>query len=75
MTFKHRIYLVFSLLILLGSKPALAQQSTSATPIREEIVVTARRREENLQDLPLSIVAMGADAMQSEGIFNSSEAG
>jgi outer membrane receptor protein involved in Fe transport len=36
----------------------------------EEVVVTARRREENLQDLPLSIQAITADAMQAQGIYN-----
>jgi iron complex outermembrane receptor protein len=36
----------------------------------EEVVVTARRREENLQDLPLSIAAISADAMQAQGIYS-----
>ena len=33
-------------------------------------MVTARRREENLEELPLSIQAISADAMQAQGIYN-----
>jgi outer membrane receptor protein involved in Fe transport len=33
------------------------------------VVVTARRREENLQDIPLSIQAISAEAMQVQGIY------
>jgi iron complex outermembrane receptor protein len=36
----------------------------------EEIVVTARRREETLADLPLSVASISADAMQAQGIYN-----
>jgi iron complex outermembrane receptor protein len=52
------------------SGEAVAQQSASARAMLEEVVVTARRREENLQDLPLSIQAITADAMQAQGIYN-----
>ncbi len=61
---------VFSGAMLLASGQAAAQQSASAQAFMEEIVVTARRREENLQDLPLSIQAISADGMQAQGIYN-----
>jgi outer membrane receptor protein involved in Fe transport len=35
----------------------------------EEVVVTARRREESLQDLPLSVAAITADTMQAQGVY------
>jgi len=35
----------------------------------EEVVVTARRREESLQDMPLSVWAITADSMRAQGIF------
>jgi len=41
----------------------------------EEIVVTARRREEILSDLPLSVAALNADAMQAQGIYNIDQIG
>ena len=43
----------------------LAQQPESAP---DEIVVTARKREESLQDVPLSVVALTADQLQSRGL-------
>ena len=54
----------------------LAQaQSPSGTraPFLEEIVVTARKREESLQDAPLSIQAFSAQQIEVRGIQNLSE--
>jgi iron complex outermembrane receptor protein len=50
-------------------------QSASAQALLEEVVVTARRREESLQDLPLSIAALSADAMQAQGIMSIDQVG
>ena len=52
-----------------------AQEQGAAAGMLEEIVVTARRREESLQDLPLSIAAITADAMQAQGIYNIQQVG
>ncbi len=54
---------------LLFSSGQVAAQTASAQAMLEEIVVTARRREENLQDMPLSIAAMTGDAMEAQGIY------
>ena len=56
--------------LLLGPAQVAAQQSASAQAMLEEIVVTARRREESLQTLPLSVAAITADAMQAQGVYN-----
>ena len=48
----------------------VAAQSTSASIMLEEITVTARRREENLQDMPLSISAYTDEQMQVQGIYS-----
>ena len=48
-------------LLLAGTNVALAQQ-TSAGGL-EEIVVTARKREENLQTVPISIQALGEERL------------
>lgn len=42
--------------------PALAQAAL------EEVVVTARKREESLQDVPISINALGGDKLEEAGI-------
>ena len=47
----------------------VAAQTASAQAMLEEVVVTARRREESLQDLPLSVAAITADTMQAQGII------
>jgi iron complex outermembrane receptor protein len=39
----------------------------------EEIVVTARKREESLQEVPISITAFGADQIQSMGLTNNND--
>ncbi|MBL0923789.1 MAG: TonB-dependent receptor [Sphingomonadaceae bacterium] len=51
------------------SVPALAQEAedTGSGGI-EEIVVTAERRETNLQDTPLAVTALTADALQASGV-------
>jgi len=56
--------------LILPTKSQAQAQSASAAAMLEEIVVTARRREESLQDLPLSVAAISADAMQAQGIYD-----
>jgi len=53
----------------------LTAQEPAAVAVLEEIVVTARRREENLQDLPLSVAAISADTMRVQGIYNMEDIG
>ena len=47
-------------------KPAQAQGRSSA--LIEEIVVTARKREENLQDAPITVSAFTGDALDFRGV-------
>ena len=53
---------------ILGPQQSMSQ--TGAEAILEEVVVTARRREENLEDLPMSIVAISGEALQTQGVYN-----
>jgi|GEM_PF-1323678 len=62
--------LLTSALLLTSGQVAAQGQSASAAAMLEEIVVTARRREENLQELPLSIQAITSQAMEAQGIYN-----
>lgn len=52
-----------------ASDDALGQQATgSDSSTLEEIVVTATRREVNLQEVPISIMALNTEALQMQGI-------
>src|ERR1700694_3783816 len=51
---------------------AQASQTQSDTSI-EEIVVTAQRRRENLQDVPITVQAFSAQALESSVITNAAE--
>jgi iron complex outermembrane receptor protein len=57
--------------LLIAPGQVVAQdRSASAEAMLEEVIVTARRREESLQTLPLSVAAISADAMQAQGVYN-----
>ena len=61
---------------LLQTSAACGLALTMAAPVSaqqiaiEEIVVTARKRDENLQDIPLSISAFSVDQLRDKGIDN-----
>lgn len=55
-------------LVLSGAVAAQAQE-----PAGEEIVVTARKREETLQDVPLSVAALTSEQLQSRGLNNDAD--
>ena len=57
-----------SFLALAFAQPAVAQSATEESIGASEIVVTAQRREESLQDVPISITALTGDALASAGI-------
>ena len=64
-----RTSLLASALISLTAMPAFAQDSADATASEDDgaIVVTARRREENLVDVPIAISALTGDQLADRG--------
>src|SRR5690606_5206644 len=57
---------VAAVLGLAGQQSAVAQSGASAA--LEEVIVTSRRREENLQDVPASVVGLSAEDIEVRGM-------
>jgi len=51
--------------LLLASNPAMAQDQ-----VLEEIIVTAQKREQNLQDIPMSVQVLGTQQLEELNIKN-----
>lgn len=63
---RHPLWVGIASAIALGTAPSvLAQESSFAI---EEVVVTARKRSENLQDVPIAISAIGEATIERAGI-------
>lgn len=56
-------------MLLTGNSQAQSQKQASGVGL-EEVIVTAERRESNIQETPLSITAINADELQKRGINN-----
>lgn len=65
---------ISGILLTAGQQNANAQGASQNVAL-DEVVVTSRRREENLQDLPLSIAAFNADALLAQGVDNVEDIG
>jgi outer membrane receptor protein involved in Fe transport len=56
-------------LAVVAAPRAIAQESPDPELILEEVVVTAQKREESLQDVPLSVEAIAGDKLTDAGIL------
>ena len=64
---------VFIVGLITAVTPVASAQQTGAAGsefVLEEIVVTARRREESMQEIPISVVAVSAQEIEQLGIQN-----
>lgn len=68
------IMLASTVAMTLG-QPSQAQdlQQSIDTSVLQEVVVSARRSEESVQDIPVSITALTPEALQEQGITNTEE--
>lgn len=73
---KTKKSLLASLVALMSGLAAVSAVGADADRSRtslEEIVVTAQKREESLQDVPIAINAMSADSLSASGISDSND--
>lgn len=66
-------YIQAAMLVAIGAQPAYAQETApqdaeAAQQQNFDIVVTARRREERLQDVPVAVTAVTGEALRSANI-------
>ena len=77
----HALVATTALSAGLVSAPVLAQTAATETASAErangieDIVVTAQRRTESLQDVPIAISAFSADQLRNQGVSNTLELG
>ena len=64
---RRAISLVLAMTAAFASAEVLAADASSP-PALEEIIVTAQKRSENLQDVPISVVALSAQQIKDAGI-------
>lgn len=63
---KQNLWIAGSVLAFAAAMPAQAQENT-AVETENEIVVTAQKRVQNVQDVPISISVVGGEQMQESG--------
>jgi iron complex outermembrane receptor protein len=74
---RKMLYPIVSFIALAAPGLALSQTATpgAATLEGSDIVVTARRREERLQDVPIAVTAVDSAALDSRGLDNVTQIG
>ena len=60
---------------LMISAPALAQEAPPAEEGIQDIIVTAQRRSEKVQDVPIAISAFSSDQLEAQGVSNTLQLG
>jgi outer membrane receptor protein involved in Fe transport len=72
MKLRTAIHLVLGAAALSGSAHAVAQEAENMM-VLEEIIVTAQKREENVQDVPIAVTALTTEALASQRIDNGAD--
>jgi iron complex outermembrane receptor protein len=76
---KHIVKLTAALLLAGTSLPAIAQSTGDAPEAKAAddgiMIVTARKREENLQDVPLTIAVISTETIEKANLVSSGKPG
>lgn len=60
---------------MLGQPAVVSAQESQSLSMLEEVVVTARRREESIQDVPIAVTAMSDDFLRTQSIHQIEDLG
>jgi len=63
-----RLSITFGAILLCGTAQGALAQSTASNAGVQEIVVTAQKRAENVQNVPIAISAFAGSALQERGV-------
>ena len=75
MTTRNRLLTISVTAALVAANAAAAATVTTDTAALEEVIVTATKRSENLQDVPVAISALTSSELRSKGVFQTSDLG
>lgn len=70
---RHLSRKTLALLISIPASSLAVAEAGSSRFTLEEVVVTAQRREESIQDVPLAISALGSETLKNAGVTNSAQ--
>lgn len=59
--------------LILAQPAASVGKEKAKSRLLEEVIVTAQKREENLQDVPVSVQSFSEDTLDALGVFNTSD--
>jgi len=70
---RARVLMSVAAIVWLAAMPVYAQSPAASGSGVEEVVVTARRREENMQDVPLAVSAISGDLIEQAHLPNTTQ--
>jgi len=65
---RQGVALVLALSGAIAAGSSWAQQPAASQPVLTEIIVTAQKREQNIQDVPISVIALSAQQLKEGGV-------
>ena len=65
---RHAVSVSLAMSATIAGAYASADESAGAPPQLQEIIITAQKRAEDLQDVPISVIAVSAQQLQDGGV-------